>query len=165
MLQERGYTLLEILVVMAMIGIVSAIAVPVFIESSARNNIWTASERVGALIRQTRLKAISQNTAYRVHFACPVAGNIRAIAMTGDPAVDDDPGRCGLSMDGDTDVMALPAAVTYDSSDAEYLHVTARGVFTAEGAAIPLTISVNHAASTRTLTVSATGQISFSDVH
>lgn len=165
MLQERGFTLLEVLVVLGMIGIITAISVPVFIESNARNAIWTASERVGALIRQTRLKAISQNTAYRVHFACPSAGNIRALVMTGDPAVDDDAGRCGLSMDGDTDVMELPPAVTYTAGEATYLEVTGRGVFTAEGAAIPLTIDVNHAASTRTLTVSATGQISFSEVH
>jgi prepilin-type N-terminal cleavage/methylation domain-containing protein len=163
--QERGFTLLEVLVVLAMIGIISAISVPVFIESNARNAIWTGSERVGALIRQTRLRAISTNTTFRVHFACPSAGNIRALIMTGDPDVDDDPGRCGLTMDGDTDTMELPTAVTYDPDAASYLQVNGRGVFTAEGAAIPLTITVNHGSSTRTLTVSVSGQISFSGVH
>lgn len=165
MRDARGFTLLEILVVIALIGIMSAIAVPVFIESNARSNIWTASERMGALIRQTRLKAISQNTTYRVHFACPSAGQIRALIMTGDPAVDDDAGRCSDSVDGDSNVMEMPTSVTYDSDGADYLQVTGRGVFTASGGAIPLTISVNYGDSIRTLTVSATGQISFSDVH
>ena len=85
--------------------------------------------------------------------------------MTGDPAVDDDAGRCSDSVDGDSNVMEMPTSVTYDSDGADYLQVTGRGVFTASGGAIPLTISVNYGDSIRTLTVSATGQISFSDVH
>jgi prepilin-type N-terminal cleavage/methylation domain-containing protein len=166
MRSERGYTLIEVLITVGLIGVVTAISVPVFIESSARTNIWTASERIGATIRQTRLKAISQNTVYRVHFACPSAGDLRTLVVTGVPAVDDDfPGRCSEMLEGDTDVMELPAGVSYDHDGVTYLQVTGRGVFTAVGGAIPLEIGVQHGISTRTLTVSATGQISFSDVH
>ena len=166
MRSERGYTLIELLITVGLIGVASAISVPVFMESSARNNIWTTSERIGAMIRQTRLKAISQNTTYRVHFACPSAGDLRALVVTGDPAVDDDfPARCSETLDGDTDVMEIPSAVSYDADGVVYLQVTGRGVFTAVGGAIPLEIGVEYGSSTRTLTVSATGQISFSDVH
>jgi prepilin-type N-terminal cleavage/methylation domain-containing protein len=165
MLQERGYTLIEVLVVVGLIGIVSAISVPVFLESNARSSIWTGSERVGAIIRQTRLKAISQNATYRVVFNCPAANQLRGLVMTGDADVDDSPSRCSETQIGDTGVIELPTSVTYDSNDADYLQVTGRGVFSASGAAIPLTIDVNYGASTRTLTVSKTGQISFSEVH
>ena len=83
---ERGYTLIEIMVVMGLIGVASAMAVPVFIESNARNRLWTASEQIGGAIRQTRLKAISQNTSYRVVFDCPSAGSVRSLILTGRPA-------------------------------------------------------------------------------
>ena len=152
------------MVALALIGIISAISVPVFIESNNRNNIWTASERIGATIRQTRLRAISQNTTYRVVFDCPAANQLRGLVMTGDPAVDDAADRCGDTLEGDTGTIEMPGSVTYDSDEADYLQVSPRGVFTASGAAIPLTLSVTNAGATRTLTVSATGQISFSNV-
>jgi hypothetical protein len=100
-----------------------------------------------------------------VVFNCPSANQLRGLVMTGDPAVDDGASRCSETQEGDTGVIELPTSVTYDSDSAIYLQVSGRGVFTASGAAIPLTLSVNYGSSTRTLTVSATGQISFSDVH
>ena len=48
---ERGFTLVEMLIVVGMIGIVTAISVPVFIESNARSRLWTGSEQIGATIR------------------------------------------------------------------------------------------------------------------
>jgi len=161
---ERGYTLIEILVVMGLIGVASAMAVPVFIESNARNRLWTASEQIGGAIRQTRLKAISQNTSYRVAFDCPSTGNVRTLILTGDPAVDDDDDRCGQTLDGDSAAIEMPLSVTYDHGSATALQVSGRGIYTALGASIPLTISVQYGSATRTLAVSATGQITFSNI-
>lgn len=147
-----------------LIGVVSAISVPVFIESNARNRLWTASEEMGAMIRQTRLKAISQNQSFRLAFDCPVAGSARSLVMTGDPLVDDAADRCSQTLDGDSGALEMPTSVTYDPGDATALVVSGRGIFGATGAAIPLLISVQYGASTRTLTVSATGQITFSNI-
>ena len=69
---------------MGLIGVLAAISVPTFIESNARNRLWTASEQIGGTIRQTRLKAISRNTSYRVVFDCPAAGSLRSLVLTGD---------------------------------------------------------------------------------
>ena len=164
MRSERGYTLIEVLITLGLIGIVSAISVPVFIESNARGALWSGSEQVGASIRSARLKAISQNTAHRVTFNCPAANELRILVMTGDPAVDDDAGRCSQTVDGDSGTIQLPVGVAYDVDAATSLQVTGRGIFTANGGAIPLTITVTHGAATRTLTVSGTGQITFTDV-
>jgi hypothetical protein len=84
--------------------------------------------------------------------------------MTGDPAVDDDAGRCSQTIDGDSGIVELPQGVVYDADDATSLQVTGRGLFTAPGGAVPLTITVTYGAATRTLTVSLTGQITFTDV-
>lgn len=163
MRSERGYTLLEVLIVLGLIGIVSAISVPVFIESNARSGLWTGAEQIGAQIRGARFKAISQNTVHRVVFNCPGANELRTLISQGDPAIDDAADRCSQSFDGDSGVTELPVGVAYDA-DATWLEVSGRGIFSAGGGAIPLTITVTHGAAMRTLTVSATGQVTFTDV-
>ena len=152
------------MIVMGLIGVLAAISVPTFLESNARNRLWTASEQIGGTIRQTRLKAISRNTSYRVVFDCPAAGSLRSLVLTGDPLVDDDGDRCSQTLEGDSDALEMPLSVTYDHGEATALQVTGRGIFTAAGASIPLTVSVQYGSSTRTLTVSATGQITFSNI-
>lgn len=162
MRQERGYSLIEMIVVVGLIGVLSAIAVPTFLESSRRNNLWTGSERVGSLVRQTRLKAISQSTSFAVRFDCPAANQLRALVLTGDPTVDNAAGRCTTTTAGDSEPVFLPTGVTFDPQNATELQVTPRGVFTAVGDSIPLVITVSYGVSTRTVTVSATGQVTYS---
>jgi Tfp pilus assembly protein FimT len=156
--------MVELLITLGLIGVVSAISVPVFMESNARSALWSGSEQIGASVRSARLKAISQNTTYRVAFNCPAANELRNLIMTGDPAVDDDPGRCSQTVDGDSGIVQLPVGVAYDVADTTSLQVTGRGIFSANGGGIPLTITVTHGTATRTLTVSGTGQITFTDV-
>ena len=164
MRSQRGYTLVEIVVVVGLIGIISAISVPVFIQSNARSALWTGSELIGATLRQARMKAISQNTLYRVVFSCPSPNTLRTLIVTGDPTVDDAVDRCSQTFDGDTGIIEMPTSVTYTPGTATGLEITGRGTFTATGDAVPLTINVNYGSTLRTLTVSATGQITFSNV-
>ena len=165
MRSERGYSMVEVLITLGLIGVVSAISVPVFIESNARSALWSGSEQIGASVRSARLRAISQNTAYRVTFDCPSANELRTLVMTGDKTVDDDKGRCSQTIDGDSGIVQLPVGVAYEvDGNAASLEVTGRGIFTANGGGIPLTITVTHGTATRTLTVSGTGQITFKDV-
>ncbi|HUQ89282.1 MAG TPA: prepilin-type N-terminal cleavage/methylation domain-containing protein [Vicinamibacterales bacterium] len=164
MRSERGYTLFELLIVLALIGIVTGISVPVFMESNKRSALWTGAEQIGATVRSARLKAISQNTAYRVVFNCPSANELRTLVVIGDPAIDDDAGRCGDTYEGDSGTIELPTGVAYDVEDTTSLQVSGRGIFTAIGGAIPSLITVTSGAATRILTVSGTGQITFTDV-
>src|SRR5687768_9883501 len=55
MQSSRGFTLFELLIVVAMIGILGAIGLPVLSDSSNRNKVWTATEQVASQIRQARL--------------------------------------------------------------------------------------------------------------
>jgi Tfp pilus assembly protein FimT len=163
MLQERGYSLVELLVSLGLIMVMSAVAIPLVLESSRRNDLFAGSERMGALIRQTRLKAISQNRNFRVRFDCPGANQARGLVLQGNPLVDDAANRCSITMPGDSEIVLMPSGVTFDPEDATELRVTPRGVVTAIGDAIPLIITVTYGTATRTLTVSATGQITFSN--
>ena len=171
MRSNRGFTLIELMIAMGIAGILAAVAVPVFIESSARNAVWTASETIGSQIRQARLRAISRNRSYEVRFDCPVAGQFRVLVVPGPddvpPAPIDDDERCGISVmheDGTTvldgGTFAMPNSVTF--GDVDTLTVSPRGIYTSAGV-IPQTITVTYGERQRTLTVSATGQITFSD--
>jgi prepilin-type N-terminal cleavage/methylation domain-containing protein len=163
MRSERGYTLFEVLIVLGLIGVISGIALPVFLSSNAMNSLWTSSERLGGLIRQTRLRAISRNTTYELRFDCPSAGSVRGLILTGTPAIDDAANRCDLDQSGDTEIVYMNPGVEYDTNGVTGFTVTGRGVFTALGGAIPATLSVTYGANVRYLSVSATGQITFSD--
>lgn len=161
MRQNRGYSLIELLVGLGIIMVMMAAAVPYLLESGRRSNLWAGSERMGALIRQTRLKAISQNATYRVRFNCPGTNQARGLLLTGTAAVDNAANRCTTTLAGDSEVVVMPTGVGVNPAAATELRVTPRGVFSAVGDAIPLTITMSYGATTRTLTVSATGQITF----
>ena len=164
MRSERGYSLIEVLITLGLIGVVTAISVPVFMESNARSNLWQGAEQVGAAIRQARFRAISTNTPFRVAFDCPSDNQVRMLIMTGDPLVDDDGGRCGETLEGDSGILEMPTGVAFNVDAVTSLQVNGRGVFSANGGAIPLVITLTQGGATRTLTVSGTGQITFSDV-
>lgn len=151
---------MELMIALGLAGIMAAVAVPVFIESTARNSLWTGSEMIGAQIRQARLKAITRNTTFQVRFNCPVAGQFRSLVMTGDPLIDDAVDRCSVTRPFDSGVQVLPLSVTSDPANT--IQVTGRGIVSVIGAAVPHTVSVSYGASTRTLIISATGQITFS---
>ena len=78
-------------------------------------------------------------------------------------AIDNAANRCTNVQTGDSEVVVLPTGVTVDAEDATELQVSPRGVFTAVGDTIPLIITTSYGASTRTVTVSATGQITYSN--
>ena len=157
---QSGFTLIEMLIAVGLVGILAAVAVPVMIESSARNSLWTGSELVGAQLRQARLKAISRNTTFQIRFNCPAAGQFRSLVMTGTPLIDDAVDRCSQTRPFDSGVQTLPLNVT--STPANTIQVTGRGIVSVVGAAVPHTLSVSYGANTRTLVISATGQITFS---
>ncbi len=160
MRSTRGFTLFELLVVMALITILSAVSIPLVMEGTARNAVWTASEQIGSQIRQARLKAISRNRSFRVRFDCPQVGQYRVLVVTGDAGIDAAADRCSQTEEFDSGIYQMPSNVTY-TDPPPLLEVNPRGIFTST-LGIPTTITVTRGVdSSRALTMSATGQISF----
>jgi prepilin-type N-terminal cleavage/methylation domain-containing protein len=161
MRSTRGFTMIELLVVMALITILSAVAIPTLMGSTARNSVWTASEQIGSQIRQARLKAISRNRSFRVRFDCPEVGQYRVLVVTGDPTIDNAADRCSNTVQFDSGVYTMPQRVAY-TDPPPLLEVNPRGIFTST-LGIPTTITVTYdGVSSRSLNMSATGQLAYS---
>jgi len=156
---NRGFTLIELLIVIGFIGIISAIAIPNLSTATERNAVWTASEQIGAQIRQARLKAVTRNTPFRIVFDCPSANQFRVLEV--DDTIGEDE-RCDQTLQHDSGTFVMPPNVSYDAG-LPALEVNGRGVYSIVGGGVlPLTITVQYSDThARSLTVSLTGQISF----
>jgi Tfp pilus assembly protein FimT len=85
----RGMTILDVVVVTAIIGIASAIAVPHVLRSLDRLRLGMATRDVQSELQRARLKAVSSNTFMRVRFDCPGAMQYRVVERIGNPNVAD----------------------------------------------------------------------------
>lgn len=163
MRSNRGFTLLEAIIVMGMLSVIGAMALPVMFDANNRNAVWTASEQIGSQVRQARLMAITRNTPFQVRFNCPAARQYRLLIVD---ANINDADRCTQyrSLPGgarDSGIMTMPRDVTFGNPPS--LQVNGRGQYSIVGVgALPLTVSVTHAnGHSRNMTISITGQISF----
>lgn len=60
----RGFTLLELLVVLMIIGLMSTLAVPKLVGPMTNLNLKTASQKISASLRYARSQAASEKTTY-----------------------------------------------------------------------------------------------------
>ena len=65
--QQTGFTLIEIMLVVGIIGIITAIATPMFLSYYQGAQVRVAAEEVATFLNQGRQLAISQNSLICVH--------------------------------------------------------------------------------------------------
>jgi len=67
--QDRsGFSLIELVIVVAIILVVSAIAVPAFVRMTNSTKLTTTTREVSDLIQRARLDAVKKNTKVQCHF-------------------------------------------------------------------------------------------------
>jgi prepilin-type N-terminal cleavage/methylation domain-containing protein len=87
--QQKGFTLIELIIVMGIMGILATIAIPTFQNYIRNQNLKTAARGITSDFFATREKALTENVMYRIHL--DQAGNSYTIArgiLTGAPYVD-----------------------------------------------------------------------------
>ena len=143
---QRGYSIAELAVVVAIVGILAAMATPVFVSYLQASRLRVGAEEVAAFINQGRQIGIKENTGACVHIT-PTAVHYHLGTCAGATWV-------GPGSDGAGNIPA-PDGVTLTS--------TANPVFSYLGAAAPAaTITVTNTQTGQQLNVSvaASGRIS-----
>jgi type II secretory pathway pseudopilin PulG len=100
--QESAFTFTELIVIVALIGIVSAMAVPLMASMGDAIKLGQAARDVERELQTARLRAVTSNQPMRFRFDCPAAGNYRITELVGTPkipaAADSAANRCSLEI-------------------------------------------------------------------
>jgi prepilin-type N-terminal cleavage/methylation domain-containing protein len=98
-LEVRGFTLLELMVVIALICIVGGMAVPAITSSSEQMRLSNSARQVERQLQMARMKAVRADRVMRVRFNCPATGQYRMVELLGTvqtPATDDADSRAAV---------------------------------------------------------------------
>ena len=80
-----GFSLVELLTVMGLIATIAAVAIPAIQNMSEAIVLGEAQRIVQSELQKARLKAVTTNRLMRVHFNCPVNGQLRMVELIGTP--------------------------------------------------------------------------------
>ena len=112
----RGFTLIDTMVAVAIIGIVSAIAVPSITSAIDSTRLAQSTREVERELQIAKARAVGKGRAIRMRFNCPAAGMYRITEVIGTvsspAAADSAMNRCDEAMyrfpANDVDPLTLP---------------------------------------------------------
>jgi prepilin-type N-terminal cleavage/methylation domain-containing protein len=158
MQSQRGFTLMELVVVLGIAGTLAAVGLPAMNEVFRRNRIVTSTELVAATFREARLAAITRNSAFRVRLNCD--GAIRFVAVTGNNGIDNSANRCELNQANDGPLLQMPRDVVFTGDAPPVFEINGRGqISLVGGGTLPRTITVAYGTYWRDIVVTAAGRI------
>lgn len=138
---SSGFTLIETMLVVALVGVLAGIAAPAVAAGMDRYEVISASQQVASTIRSARYQAVGKNMVLRVRFDYPEAGQYQI--------VDEDDNAVGTVKYLDDDISFG------DFTDLEF---STAGRLTS-GVATSLVVTNGDANHDRTIAVSRNGQV------
>lgn len=142
MRQAAGFTLIEILIVVALISVLAGTAAPIVAEGIRQYAINSAGQQVASTIRAARFQAVARNQTLAVRFDYPAAGQYQVVD-TATP-----PNAVG-------EVQRLPDGITFGVGFTN-LQISNAGRMTAASNIVVTNGSAEH---DRTIVVSTSGRI------
>lgn len=147
-IDDRGFSLAELLTVTAIIGIVTAVAMPSFLAMQPSRRLNGASREVFGKLMWARAQAVEENITYSVTF--PTNHSMTIIRdANGNGAADT--GETTESVDIQTDYSDCTFTVSGGDTTPNFL---GRGTTNGD-----TTITISNTAGSRVVTVSLTGNI------
>jgi len=107
MRNQAGFTLIEVLIVVAVIGVVAAITVPMVGDAMDRYSVISASQQVASTVRAGRFQAVARNIRTQVNFDSPAVGQYQTEIWD------------GMSWDALGEVQRLSTGITFGDSIAD----------------------------------------------
>jgi prepilin-type N-terminal cleavage/methylation domain-containing protein len=181
---ERGFTLIDLLAVVALVAIISAIGLPSMLAARDRIRLGQAAREVEREIQGAKARAVAKSRPVRVRFNCPSEGSYRAVELIGTAAApvaaDSAATRCSSTLypfppsdldpntrpNLDGPVRVLDSSVTFTVSQTIEFRPDGTAYRDPGGAAafelIPTTgvnIRVARSGVTRTITVNGLGKV------
>ena len=183
--EQRGFTLIDVLVVVTLIGIIMAMTIPTVIGSLEAVRLGQATREVERELQTAKSRAVTKGRAMRVRFNCPNAGEYRVTELIGTvtvpAAADSAANRCDPaiypfpSLDNepltlpnlDGPVRMLPVSVSFGATETVefWPDGTAHYVGGVAGSPWPLiptagiNITLTRDGATSTITVNGLGKI------
>src|SRR5215218_5084843 len=84
---QRGFTLIDLLAVMSLIAIISAIGIPAMLAARDRIRLGQAAREVERELQSAKSRAVAKSRPVRLRFNCPSVGDYRAVELIGTAAV------------------------------------------------------------------------------
>ena len=84
---ERGFSLIDILVVVVVLGIMMAVTVPTMLASLDRLRLGQAAREVERELHMAKSRAVSKGRPMRIRFNCPAARTYRITEIIGTVSV------------------------------------------------------------------------------
>ncbi len=139
--RTAGFTLIETLLVVAMVSVLAGMTAPVVSAGLDRYEVISTSQQIAGTIRSARLQAVGRNMVLRVRFDYPDAGQFQIVDADGNPV---------------GQVQYLDDDITFgDFTDLEF---STAGRLTS-GVAASIVITNGDEAQNRTIAVSKNGQV------
>jgi prepilin-type N-terminal cleavage/methylation domain-containing protein len=104
---KNGFTLIELMVTVAVLAIMAVLAVPSFIELRQRSAIQGAADQITTFWGDARFEALRRNVPVKVGFSTDAGGQFCMGATTTNPDADT---ACDCFTAGSCDVSSFPAS-------------------------------------------------------
>jgi len=147
-----GFTLIEIMIVVALVAVMAGISTPVVAGAMARYNVTSAAQQVASTIRSARFQAVGRNARLRIVFTSSTRQYSRQVWDPVDAAWE------GVTQAGNagTDAATLPVGVSFATGVPANLEFGTDGRPTA---AATITVTKGDSTANRTISVATSGRV------
>ena len=152
--EKKGLSLIEALVVLFIIGIITAVALPYFFGFYSGAELKTAGRRIASVLRAAKSYAEAKNVDYQVVFSIPVANKLEM-------AIYEDPSGLNTKV-GKTEKIELSSSVVFSTTFTDN-----KVTFTPHSTSNGGTVEITNTSKNKEVDVSVcsnTARVSISDI-